>query len=418
MRFVIATGKITKRTLDALQAGAVTGFLWDDELKGFGAKITAGGSASYVVQYRMGGREAKTRRYTIGGHGSPWTPFTAREEATRLLRLVAQGIDPVESDKQRRREAVELAFSNYADRFAADCKGKGWSTLVTRSLHLHVKPVLRDKALPTITRIDVVAVFDRMPAEQAANRRNVFAVLIRAIVLTANGKHFSSGHDIGTPGRDADLPAKVRRSLLGDHSALDGAAWAYVREQELYLGLCRRWRAIPKPTIAAVYGACIAGGLMLAWVCDLIIASRDAFFSDPVLRMGIPGVEYFAHAFEMHPRVAREFLFLGERLSAERAYMLGMVNRVVERDELETEAMTIAERLATLPPFGLTLAKQAFNQAEDAMGKRATMDAAFGLHHLAHAHAQMTTGSAISGQSAHSMAGKPRDADGEDTPST
>ena len=127
----------------------------------------------------MGGCEAKARRYTIGGHGSPWTPFTAREEATRLLRLVAQGIDPVESDKRRWREAVDLAFSNYADRFTADCKGKGWSTLVTRSLHLHVKPVLRDKALPTITRIDVVAVFDRMPEEQAANRRNVFAVLRR-----------------------------------------------------------------------------------------------------------------------------------------------------------------------------------------------------------------------------------------------
>lgn len=99
--------------------------------------------------------------------------------ATRLLRLVAQGIDPVESDKQRRREAVDLAFSNYADRFTADCKGKGWSTLVTRSLHLHVKPVLRDKALPTITRIDVVPVVDRMPEEQAANRRNVFGVLRR-----------------------------------------------------------------------------------------------------------------------------------------------------------------------------------------------------------------------------------------------
>lgn len=133
--------------------GAVSGFLWNVELKGFGLKITAGGSASYVVQYRMGGREAKTPRYAIGSRGSPWTPFTAREEATRLLRLVAQGIDPVETAKQRRREAAELAFSNYADRFAADCKGKGWSTLVTRSLHLHVKPVLRDKALPTITRI-------------------------------------------------------------------------------------------------------------------------------------------------------------------------------------------------------------------------------------------------------------------------
>lgn len=125
----MATGKITKRTLDAPQSGAVTGFLWDDELKGFGLKITAGGSASYVVQYRMGRREAKTKRYTIGGHGSPWTPTIARAEATRLLLLVAQGIDPVESVKQRRREAVDLAFSNYADRFAASCKGAGWCTL-------------------------------------------------------------------------------------------------------------------------------------------------------------------------------------------------------------------------------------------------------------------------------------------------
>ncbi len=89
----MATGKITKRTLDALQAGAVTGFLWDDDLKGFGAKIASSGSASYVLQYRMGGREAKTRRHTIGRHGSPWTPATARAEAERLLLLIGQGVD-------------------------------------------------------------------------------------------------------------------------------------------------------------------------------------------------------------------------------------------------------------------------------------------------------------------------------------
>ncbi|MGW8203696.1 tyrosine-type recombinase/integrase [Sphingomonas bisphenolicum] len=175
----MATGRITKRTLDALMANSVAGFLWDEDLKGFGLKISSGGTASYVVQYRMGGREAKTKRYTIGGHGSPWTPATAREEASRMLMLVAQGVDPVESDKQRRREAVDLAFSNYADRFAGSCKGKGWTTLVKRSLRLHIKPVLRDKALPTITRQDVVALFDRMPDEQMANRRNVFAVLRR-----------------------------------------------------------------------------------------------------------------------------------------------------------------------------------------------------------------------------------------------
>lgn len=241
-------------------------------------------------------------------------------------------------------------------------------------------------------------------ALDAAFARAVDDPDVRAIVLTGKGKHFSSGHDIGTPGRDADQPAEARRSLWGDHSELDGAAWAYVREQELYLGLCRRWRDIPKPTIAAVHGACIAGGLMLAWVCDLIVASRDAYFSDPVLRMGVPGVEYFAHAFEMHPRVAREFLFLGDRMSAERAHQLGMVNRLVERDALEAEAAAIAERLAALPPFGVTLAKQVLNQTEDAMGKRTAMDLAFNAHHLAHAHAQLTTGSAIGGQTARSIA--------------
>ena len=97
----------------------------------------------------------------------------------RLLLLVGRGIDPIEADKQRRREAVDLAFAKYADTFSASCKGVGWKTLVNRSIRLHLKPVLGNKPLPTITRSDVVAVFDAMPLEQTANRRNVFAVLRR-----------------------------------------------------------------------------------------------------------------------------------------------------------------------------------------------------------------------------------------------
>ncbi|MBF7015246.1 enoyl-CoA hydratase (plasmid) [Novosphingobium resinovorum] len=243
-------------------------------------------------------------------------------------------------------------------------------------------------------------------ALDAAFARAVDDEDVRAIVLRGAGKHFSSGHDIGSPGRDVDLPPRAAVTLWGDHTKLDGAARQYTREQHLYLGMCRRWREIPKPTIAAVHGGCIAGGLMLAWVCDLIVATQDAFFSDPVLRMGIPGVEYFAHAFEMHPRVAREFVFLGERMSAQRAYELGMVNRLVPAEALTEEVSTLAERLAAMPPFGMTLAKQAFNRAEDQMGKHATMDTVFNIHHLAHAHAQMTTGSAISGKNARSMADK------------
>lgn len=213
---------------------------------------------------------------------------------------------------------------------------------------------------------------------------------VKAIVLRGEGKHFSSGHDIGTPGSDFGVSAPERRSLWYDHVGTQGAETNYVREQESYLALCRRWRDLPKPVIAAVQGACIAGGLMLAWIADMIVAADDAFFADPVLKMGVPGVEYFAHTFEMHPRIAREFLFLGERMSAARAYELGMVNRLVARDDLDTSALAMATKAGEAPRFALALAKQVFNQLEDLQGKRTGMDAVFHAHHLAHAHNQLT----------------------------
>jgi len=227
---------------------------------------------------------------------------------------------------------------------------------------------------------------------------------VGAILLSGAGRHFSGGHDIGTPGRDAECSREDRRLLWPDHAGKPGAEKAYLREQELYLGLCRRWRACPKPAVAAVHGACIAGGLMLAWVCDIIVAAEDAYFSDPVLRMGIPGVEYFAHPFELPPRVAREFLFLGERMEARRAHQLGMVNRVVPADRLANEAFAIARRIAELPRFGVALAKQAFNAQEDLAGKRGTMESVFHMHHLAHAHNLLLTGDGIGGATARDLA--------------
>src|SRR5215475_6786105 len=158
---------------------------------------------------------------------------------------------------------------------------------------------------------------------------------VTVIVLAGAGKHFSAGHDIGTPGRDIDTSFDRKAGLWWDHVGKPGAESRYAREQELYLGMCRRWRELPKPTIAMVQGACIAGGLMLAWACDLILAAEDAFFADPVLKMGIPGVEYFAHAHVMSPRLAKEFLFLGERIGADRAAAIGMVNRVFSAEALE-----------------------------------------------------------------------------------
>jgi len=226
---------------------------------------------------------------------------------------------------------------------------------------------------------------------------------VRVVVLAGAGKHFSAGHDIGTPGRDIDASFPRTASLWWDHVGKPGAESRFARESEVYVGMCRRWREIPKPTIAMVQGACVAGGLMLAWCCDLVVASDDAFFADPVVKMGIPGVEYFAHPWVMGPRFAKEFLFLGERVGAERARELGMVNRVVTRADLEAETLDLADRIATMPRLGLALAKKAVNQCEDLMGMHAGMDSVFGLHHVAHAHNAEVGGDSLAGQDARSM---------------
>ncbi|MFC9972845.1 enoyl-CoA hydratase [Spirillospora sp. NPDC127200] len=226
---------------------------------------------------------------------------------------------------------------------------------------------------------------------------------VGVVVLAGAGPHFSAGHDIGTPGRDADRSFPRRAGLWWDHVGKAGAEGRFARESEVYLGMCRRWRELPKPMIASVQGACVAGGLMLAWVCDLIVASEDAFFADPVVRMGIPGVEYFAHPWVMPPRVAKEFLFTGDRMSAARAHELGWVNRVVPRGELEEQTLALAGRIARMPRFGLALTKRAVNQAEDLQGLHAGMDSVFGLHHLAHAHNAETSPDPLAGMDPRSM---------------
>jgi enoyl-CoA hydratase len=242
-------------------------------------------------------------------------------------------------------------------------------------------------------------------ALDAAFVRAVNDDAVKVIVLRGEGKHFSAGHDIGTPERDIHKAFGRVATTWWSHEDKPGAENIFVREQELYLGMCRRWRELPKPTIAMVQGACVAGGLMLAWACDLIVAADDAFFADPVVRMGIPGVEYFAHPWVLGPRAAKEVLFTGDRFSAQRAYEWGMVNRVVPRAELEGTVAALAERIAQMPRFGLALAKKAVNQSEDQMGMRAGMDSVFGLHHLAHAHNAEVSPDSLAGMDAKAMRG-------------
>ena len=134
---------------------------------------------------------------------------------------------------------------------------------------------------------------------------------------------------------------------------------------------------------------------MLAWACDIIIASDDALFCDPVVTMGVLGVEWFVHPWELGARKAKEFLFTADNWSAQEAHRLGMVNQVVPRAELDATVLAMAGRIASKPAFALAMAKQAVNQTLDIMGQQSAVDAAFGLHHLCHAHNKEVFGTVI-----------------------
>jgi enoyl-CoA hydratase len=205
---------------------------------------------------------------------------------------------------------------------------------------------------------------------------------VKVIILAGDGPHFSSGHDL----RETTTMAEFEPVGAWGGFDLPGAEGYMAQEEEIYLGMCWRWRNLPKPTIAQVHGKTLAGGLMLMWVCDIVVASEDALFSDPVVAMGANGVEYFAHPWELGHRKAKELLFTGDWLSAQEAKGLGMVNQVVPREELEGFTLRMAEKIATKPSMGLKLAKQSVNQAVDAQGFWPALQAAMSLQQLAHTH--------------------------------
>jgi enoyl-CoA hydratase/carnithine racemase len=196
---------------------------------------------------------------------------------------------------------------------------------------------------------------------------------VKVIVLRANGKHFSAGHDLRY--RPAHVPEKVTLEYIIKHEA------------KRYLGYSLHWRDIPKPSIAAVQGKCIAGGLLLCWPCDLIVAADDAEFSDPVVAMGIGGVEYHGHTWEMGARKAKEILFTGRAITATEAEQFGMVNKVVPRDRLDEEVLALAGQIAQHHPFALLQAKRAVNQTLNVQGFYAAVQAVFDIHQTGHGHA-------------------------------
>ena len=205
---------------------------------------------------------------------------------------------------------------------------------------------------------------------------------VRVIVLRGNGKHFSSGHDLSGSTAHPDNTAHPDKITLQR---------IYALESRRFLDYSLRWRNIPKPTIASVQGKAIAGALLLVWPMDLIVAAENAEFSDPVVFMGIGGVEYHGHTWEFGPRKAKEILFTGRAVGAREAEHIGMVNKVVPLESLQEETMALASQIAQNDPFGLRQAKRAVNQTLDTMGFSASIASCFDMHHLGHARALAAT---------------------------
>ena len=199
---------------------------------------------------------------------------------------------------------------------------------------------------------------------------------VRVVILAAAGKHFSSGHDLkALVAGDGDDPwIAMRETPEGK----------FQHEKTMYFERCLRIHDFRKPTIAAVQGSCVAAGLMLAAMCDLIVAAEDAEFSNPVLRLTGAGVELLVEPWELGIRKAKEFLFTGDTIDAQEAWRLGLVNRVVPRAELESRTRELADRVALVPPVTAQTVKDTLNQTATLMGKRDALKYHFMAHHWVH----------------------------------
>lgn len=203
--------RLSKTRVDAMSKGQRNAYLWDTDVKGFGLKVTPTGAKSYVLQYRMGGREAKTKRLTIGKHGSPWTPDTARAEASRLLTFVRQGVDPADVERERRRQSVTLAFGDYADRFVTLYLKANWTDSWRegqRILNVNVKPIWKSRAVSTITRGDVSELLDGLN-DRPAMKKNVHSV-IRKLFRWAAGRGDIATSPIAEMPAPKAVPARKR----------------------------------------------------------------------------------------------------------------------------------------------------------------------------------------------------------------
>jgi enoyl-CoA hydratase len=212
---------------------------------------------------------------------------------------------------------------------------------------------------------------------------------VRVVILGGVGPMFTAGHDMGskvsmeeyTPGPNMHPTRKINGGTR------KGAENLMLQEWHYFFSNTRRWRDLRKITVAQVHGDVYAAGLMLMWACDLIVCAEDVTFADVVgTRLGMCGVEYFAHPWELGPRRTKELMLTGDTLSVEEAHQLGMVSKVFPLDELPDKTLDFARRIAQLPTMTALLIKESVNQTVDNMGFHNSLNACFTLHQLNHSH--------------------------------
>jgi enoyl-CoA hydratase len=227
--------------------------------------------------------------------------------------------------------------------------------------------------------VELDAAFERAEADDC----------VRVIILAGAGPVFSSGHDLGSADRIRESsPGPEQHTSYQCNGAQRGGAESRVRQEwHYYFDNTRRWRNLRKITIAQVHGNVYSAGLMLMWCCDLIVAAAGTMFADVVgTRLGMCGVEYFAHPWEFGPRKTKELLLTGDALDAEDAHQLGMVSKIFPADELGEQTLEFARRIAKVPTMAALLIKESVNQTVDAMGFSSALNSCFSLHELNHSH--------------------------------
>jgi len=181
---------------------------------------------------------------------------------------------------------------------------------------------------------------------------------VRVVVLSGAGRAFCSGFDL------KDDAAAGTTGVLG---------WRKVLQQDFDMLI--RWWQLSKPTIAAVHGYCVAGGMEMAMCCDVTVACSETFFGEPELRFGTV-VTAMMMPWLVGPKVAKELLLTGnDRVTAERALQVGLINEVAPPGRHLTRALELARQMARIDPTAARLTKQAINRSFEIMGMREALRA-------------------------------------------